>query len=303
MAYQLPNLNGLRAFEAAARKKSIKEAARELFVTPGAVSQQVKGLEEELGVQLFHRRSNRLELSGSGVELSPVLREAFTSISVALDDIKDRESLGPLTISVLSSFAAKWLVTRLGRFRELHPEIDVRISASDQLVDFESENVDLAIRYGLGDYPGLWSQWLLSEEIFPVCSPALLAGPPPILTPEDLNRYTLLHDEAYSDWEMWLRMHGIQGVNPARGTVFNDAAMVLQAALNSQGVAMTRGELAREDLEQGRLVKPFDLTLPNRSAYYVVCPENRAEWPKVAAFLEWVIAEAQKTRKAPPSRN
>jgi len=294
--FDLPSLNGLRAFEAVARKGSIREAASELFVTPGAVSQQVKVLEEALGASLFRRHKRGLILTEQGAALYPVLTEAFQSMALAINRLRENEREGPLTVSVLSSFASKWLVPRLGRFRGIHPEIDVRISATNLLTDFGRDDVDMSIRLGQGEYPGLRSDFLLAEPLYPVCSPRLLERDPPLRHPEDLRHFTLLHDENPMEWQMWLKAHGVEGIDATRGPVFNDASMVLQLAIDGQGVAMTRGELAEDDLEQGRLVKPFDLTIPYRFAYWVVCPEASADRPKIVAFREWILAEAHRGR-------
>ena len=288
----LPSLNALRAFEASARKGSIKEAAQELFVTPGAVSQQVKGLEAALGVSLFTRSRKGLRLTGAGAALYPVLSESFAAITSVLARLREREHSGPLTVSVVPSFAAKWLVPRLGRFSEQHPEIDVRISASVNLVNFDREDMDLAIRLGLGVYPGLRTDWLLTEPVIPVCSPSLLEGPHPLLAPEDLRHHTLLHDDTPREWRLWLDMQGVRGVDAERGPVFNDASLTLNAAIEGQGVAMGRGELIARDLAEGRLVRPFEMAIPFEFAYYVVCPEATADWPKIAAFRQWIMAEA-----------
>lgn len=289
---EIPSLNALRAFEAAARKGSIKEGAAELYVTPGAVSQQIKGLEEALGTSLFIRDKRGLLLTTAGAALYPVLREAFADIGTALDRLREQEQTGPLTVSMVPSFASKWLVPRLGRFRERHPEIDVRISATFHTTDFAKEGVDMAVRLGMGNFPGLREDWLLTEPLYAVCSPALLKGARPLRTPEDLRHHTLLHDETHQEWKMWLEMHGVRGVEPNRGPMFNDASMALNAAIEGQGVAMGRGELVAMDLAAGRLVRPFDLTIPFRFAYYVVCPEAVADWPKIVAFRDWILEEA-----------
>lgn len=293
MAAPLPSLNGLRAFEAAARHLSFKQAAQALFVTPGAVSQQVRALEDELGVALFRRRNRGIALTPAGEALYPVVREAFSRIAAAVDDVREHDRAGPLTVSVLASFAAKWLVPRLGRFRARHPEIDVRLSATNELVDFARDDVDMAIRLGGGRYPGLHAVHLLDDAVFPVCSPLLMQGPHPLRRPADLRHHTLLHDESPEDWRVWLRHHDVSGVDPERGPVFNDAAMALQVAIAGQGVAMSRRVLVADDLAAGRLVKPFDLDLPYQLAYYVVCPEATAQRPKVAHFREWLLAEAR----------
>ena len=298
MPYDIPTLNGLRAFEAAARLGAIKEAAIELHVTSGAVSQQVKSLEGELGAALFHRGSRGIVLTEAGAILYPVVRDAMQRISNAVEGLRDRERVGIVTVSVMPSFAAKWLVPRLGGFREAQPDIDVRISANPDKVDFSREDVDLAIRYGHGPFPGLRCDWLLGGDLFPVCAPGLLRGPHPLTSPEALRHHTLLHDETHEDWEVWLRTHRVDDVRARRGTVFTDAAMALQAAMQGQGVALGRAELVGTDLAEGRLVRPFALNLPNRNAYWVVCPESVADWPKVAAFREWVLQEAEAGRSA-----
>jgi LysR family glycine cleavage system transcriptional activator len=299
MSYELPSLNGLRAFEATARHLSFKEAARELYVTPGAVSQQVKALEEALNVQLVRRLTRAIELTEPGHALLTTLRSAFQNISDTVEALVARDSTGPLTISVLPSFAAKWLVGRLGRFQALHPDVDLRISATNHMVDFSREDVDAAIRHGTGEYPGLHSDWLLQGELMAVCSPRLLQGPRPLKTPEDLRHHTLLHATPPDEWVMWLNAHGVKGVDPARGPQFSDDALMLEAAMEGQGVAISREHLIAADLAAGLLVQPFDLTMPDRYAYYFVCPEAAVERPKIAAFRDWLLAEV---RAAPTLR-
>ena len=292
MARRLPPLNALRSFEAAARHLSFTRAAEELNVTQAAISHQVKGLEERLGVVLFRRLNRSLLLTDAGQSYLPEVRDAFDRIAEATWRITAHDSVGVLTVSVLPSFAAKWLVQRLGRFREAHPDIDVHVAPSDDLVDFARENVDLAIRYGQGEWPGLRADRLMTEEVFAVCSPNLLQGPHPLRAPADLRHHTLLHDDLRIDWRMWLMAAGVDGVDSRRGPGFTDSSMVIQAAVEGQGVALGRSALAAADLAAGRLVKPFDISLPAAVAYYVVCPEATAGRPKIVAFREWVIAEA-----------
>ena len=294
MAYDLPSLNALRAFEATARHLSFKEAARELHVTPGAVSQQVKGLEEELGLPLLRRLTRAIELTEAGQTLLGPLRDSFQRIAGTVDKLAARDSSGPLIISVLPSFAAKWLVPRLGRFRERHPEIEVHISANNELVDFSREDVDLGIRHGLGDYPGLHRERLLPGELLAVCGPALLKGPHPLKKPRDLRHHTLLHAEPGHEWSMWMEAQGIEGVDSKRGPMFSDDALMLQAAIEGQGVAISTRVLVAADLASGRLVRPFKLALSEQFAYFLVCPQANAERPKVLAFREWIISEARK---------
>ncbi len=292
MARRLPPMNTLRAFEAAARHLSFTRAADELNVTQAAVSHQIKALEEAIGVRLFRRLNRAIRLTEEGQELLSAVQKALAHLADGMERLAAPGSAGPLTVSVLPSFAWKWLVPRLGRFRQRHPEIDVRVSPSIHLVDFRSDDVDVAIRYGRGEYPGLLSVRLMTEEIFPVCSPALLQAEQPLREPDDLRHHTLIHDDASVDWATWLKGVGAQGVDPRHGPYYTDSAMVLQAAVEGQGVALARGALAADDLAAGRLVRPFDITLPSEYAYYVVCPRPSADRPKIAVFRDWLLEEA-----------
>jgi LysR family transcriptional regulator, glycine cleavage system transcriptional activator len=298
MARRLPPLNSLRAFEAAARHLSFARAADELHVTPAAVSHHVKALEEHLGAKLFRRLNRAVLLTDAGQACVADLSEAFDRMAAALERLRARGAGGPLTVSTSPALAAKWLVPRLERFQELHPEIDVRVSAAMRLVDFAREDVDVAIRYGTGAYPGLRVELLLTNEVVPVCAPALLEEPPRLRTPEDLRHHTLLHDDtrtsdgAYPNWAMWLRAAGLEDVDPTRGTRFDYPGLVLEAAAAGDGVALALSTVAAADLASGRLVKPFAVVVPTPFAYYVVCPEATAEGPKVAAFRAWLHAEA-----------
>ncbi len=220
------------------------------------------------------------------------MRKALSHLATAMEKLAAPDAGGPLTVSVLPSFASKWLVPRLGRFRERYPEIDVRIAPSIQLTDFQREDVDLGVRYGKGRYDGLHSTRLMTEDIFPVCSPALLRGPDALRRPGDLRHHTLLHDDAYVDWAMWLLVAGVQDIEPSHGPYFTDSGLVLQAAVEGQGVALARGALAADDLAAGRLVRPFDIAIPTEYAYYVVCPKATARHPKIAAFRDWLLEEA-----------
>ncbi|MEE8248257.1 MAG: transcriptional regulator GcvA [Alphaproteobacteria bacterium] len=293
MARRLPPLNALRAFEAAARHLSFTRAAQELNVTQAAVSHQVKALEERLGVKLFHRRNRALLLSEAGQAYLPPLRDAFDGLAAATERVLARDSSGALTVSALNSFAATWLVPRLKRFRELHADIEVRLTASDHLVDFAREDVDIAIRYGRGEWPGLRADRFLTEDIFPVCSPALLGGAQPLRRPGDLRHHTLLHDDMRESWRMWLLAAGVDDIDAYRGPGFSHSNLVTRAAIDAQGVALGRSALVQAELEAGTLVRPFRVSLPAEYAYYVVCPEVTAERPKEKAFRAWVLGEAR----------
>ncbi len=296
MARRLPPLNALRAFEAAARHLSFTKAAEELFVTQAAISHQVKALEESLGLQLFRRFNRRLMLTDAGQAYLPPLRDALDQIATATDRLCKAEDSAALKVSVLPSFAAKWLLPRLSRFRALHPEFDVLVHAAGHLVDFERDGVDVAIRYGRGRYPGLETTFFMDDVVFPVCSPTLLEGAKPLGKPEDLRHHTLLHDpttdDTSKDWVTWLKAAGVTGVDASRGPGFTDSSMVLQAAIEGQGVALGRSALAGNDLEAGRLVQPFGPAIPSDYRYYVVLPPGAAARPKVQVFKDWLLAEA-----------
>ncbi len=296
MTVRLPPMNTLRAFEAAARHLSFTHAAAELHVTQAAVSHQIRTLEEALGVRLFRRLNRAIRLTEEGQQFVSEVRKALSHLATAMEKLAAPDAGGPLTVSVLPSFAAKWLVPRLGRFRERHPEIDVRVSPSIQLTDFQRDDVDLGVRYGKGKYEGLHSVRLMTEDIFPVCSPKLLSGAKALRQPADLRHHTLLHDDGYVDWAMWLLVAGVQDIPPTQGPFFTDSALVLQAAVEGQGVALARGALAADDLAAGRLVKPFDIAIPTEYAYYIVCPKATAQHPKIAAFRDWLLAEAGANR-------
>lgn len=299
MSRRLPPLNSLRVFEAVARHLSITKAADELNVTPAAVSHQVKTLEDHLGVPLFHRVNRNLLLTDAGQACLPGIREGFECLSAAIQEIDNLGDAGILSVSVAPSFAAKWLVPRLDSFAAQHPDIDVRVSASMHLMDFERDNVDLAIRYGAGRYPNLQVERLLKEEVFPVCSPKLLESEQPLSSPECLRDHTLLHDDSPEDdiscptWSMWLKAAGIGEVDGSRGPRFNQSSLVIEAAVLGRGVAMAKARLAAADLAEGRLVKPFEGSLPVDFAYYIVCPEAKLKLRKVSVFRDWLREQAE----------
>ncbi len=298
MVRRLPSLNALRAFEAAARHLSFTRAAEELHVTQAAISHQVKALEEHLGRKLFRRLNRALLLTDDGQAYLPSVSRAFTLLNDATSDLLTTQAPGPLTVSALPSFAARWLVPRLGRFRQIRPDIDLRIDPSAALSDFAGGDVDVGIRYGRGKYPGMRADWLMTEDIFPVCSPALLEGPHPLQDPGDLEHQVLLHDDGHGDWRTWLLAAGADRVDATRGPIFTDSSMLIQAAMAAQGVALARGVLAADELAAGRLVRPFTLSLPTEYAYYLVCPINTAEQPKIAAFRDWLLREARRESSA-----
>jgi LysR family glycine cleavage system transcriptional activator len=292
MPRRLPSLNALKAFEAAARHGSFTTAAGELHVTQGAVSHQVKALELDLGMKLFHRERQRLAITAAGRSYLEVVRDAFDRLSFGTETLLQRQRAGVLTVTVSPNFAAKWLVHRLGRFAEAHPGVDLRVSASTHHVDFAREDIDLAIRHGDGQWPGLHVARLCAEELFPVCGPKLARGRCALRSPADLKRHTLLHVDDRRDWDRWLAEAGVADAASARGLVFNQASLAIDAAVEGQGVALARTALAAWDILAGRLVRPFALALKVPYAYWIVCPKSTAALPKISAFRDWLLAEA-----------
>ena len=298
---RLPPLNALRAFEAAARHRSFTKAADELFVTQAAVSHQIKGLETHLGLRLFYRFNRRLELTEAGRSYLPSLSDAFDQIDLATKRLSSQGEDRNLKISVLHSFAIKWLMPRLAGFSERHPEINVLISGSDETIDFDRDDFDLALRYGAGHYPGLATDLIMPDKVFPVCSPRLLKGRKPLKGPGDLRHHTLLHDnmglgnEMFQEWGHWLNVAGVEGVDHSKGPAFSHLSMVLSAAIDGQGVALGRLSLAAEDLNAGHLICPFGPVIDANYAYYMVAPRRTAEMAKVRNFRQWLLEEAAKT--------
>ena len=293
MARRLPSLNALKAFEAAARYESFTKAAAELHVTQGAVSHQVKALEGELGLKLFLRQRQRLNITEAGRAYLAVVRDAFDRLASGTEHLLQRQKTGVLCVTTSPNFAAKWLVHRLGHFAETYPDIDLRISASLHHVDFAREDIDMAVRHGDGHWPGLNVTRLASEQLFPVCSPRLLRGPHALRSPNDLKHHTLLHLDDRRDWLKWLDAAGVADADLSRGAVFNQASMAIDAAIDGQGIALARTALAAWDLRMGRLARPFDLALSVTYAYWIVCPHAHADLPKVATFRQWLLAQAE----------
>ncbi len=288
MIRRLPPLNALKAFEAAARHESFTRAAEELSVTQGAVSQQVKALEATLGVRLFNRERQRLAITAAGREYLGVVRDALDRIALGTQKLVQQQNAGVLTVSTSPDFAAKWLVQRLGRFAESHAGIDLRVSATAHHVDFAREDVDLAVRHGDGDWAGLDVVRLCAERLFPVCSPKLARR---ISKASDLLKFPLLRLDDWATWMRWFAAAGVEGP-VAHGPVMNRASMLIDAAIDGQGVALARTALAAADLINGRLVRPIDVSLRMSSSYWIVCPKATSRTPKIATFRDWLLAEA-----------
>ena len=293
MARQLPPLNALRAFEAAARHESFTRAADELYVTQGAVSHQVKALEETLGVQLFNRKPQGLMITQAGQDYLEVVRDAFDRLALGTDRLLQRQNSKILTVSTSRNFASKWLVHRLGKFAEAFPDIDLRISASSHVVDFAREDVDVAIRNTSGKLSGLEGTRLYKEELFPVCSPELAQRVSKPNAYSEILNLPMLHLDNREDWGKWLDAAGIDKKEQQiiSGPIMNQSGMIIDACVDGQGVALARTALVAQDLIAGRLVRPFNLSLPVNYAYWVVCPKATAQLPKIEMFKKWICAE------------
>jgi LysR family glycine cleavage system transcriptional activator len=275
---------------------SFTVAASELNVTQTAISHQIRRLEQELGIRLFVRQNRALALTPEAKDYLPGVRAAFNDLRLATDRLLRKDDDHVLTISTLASLAAKWLLPRLSAFQEAHPGIDVRITTSTALVDFRAGDVDAAIRYGRGHWPGLRADWLMADQLFPVCSPALLTGNRPLRCPEDLRDHVLLHtSNIYTDdWRLWLTAAGLPAnLSTHPGTTFDLILMTVQAAIDGIGVAMGRTSYVEADIAKGRLVVPFKITLPADAGFYLVSPEAGADSPKLRAFRQWLIASVQ----------
>lgn len=298
MSRRLAHLNALRAFEATARLGSFVAAAAELAVTPAAVGQQVRSLEDYFGVALFERRGKALVLTQAARGVLPDVQDAFDRLASASNRLRDARLGSVLTVSMPPSFAAKWLIPRLERFRVAQPEVDLRLDTTDRLVDLPREGVALAIRYGTGRYPGLTSVPLLSEAVFPVCSPLLLTRVRKVRRADDLRHFKLIHDttlEAHASfptWATWLKSAGARGVDPRRGLRIGSSIMALQAAIDGQGIALGRSVIAANDLAEGRLVRPLAAAFPTNYAYYLVQPRDTALAAPANAFAAWLRQEA-----------
>lgn len=288
---RLPPFGALRAFEAAARHLSFTRAAQELCVTQAAISHQVRQLEDWLGEPMFTRRGHSLTLTRKGASYLAALSQAFDRIAGATGRVREAEE-GPLRITVLPSFASRWLLPRLPAFRASHPEVDLRVTSSLEIWEGGAE-FDAGIRSGLGRWAGLKADLLARESLSPVCSPALALGPPLLAEPADLASVPLLHDQPRAGWEQWCR-HANVSLDLSQGPVFNDSALVLQAAVEGQGVALGRLTLAADDLRKGRLVRLFDLVLPNDYSYWLVYPRAAAQRPGLVEFRRWLLEEARR---------
>jgi LysR family glycine cleavage system transcriptional activator len=292
-------LNALRAFETSARNLSFVKASKELSVTPAAVSHQVKKLEEFLGLPLFRRLQGGLLLTESGQLLSAELREVFLRLDKAMERVIDSDSRGTITLSVAPTFAVMWLIPRLQKFYALHPDIDVRISTSLGLVDFQRDDFDAVIRLGSGQWFGLETIKLFDESLTPMCSPSLLEGPDALNRPDDLRKHVLLHNHSMDydpnapTWRTWLDAAGVSNVEASRGTHFSLPDHGLQASIDGAGVVLGWRFLSAKDVAAGRVVEPFDLTLPLGSSFYLAYPQAHSLRPNIATLRDWLLQEVR----------
>jgi len=289
----LPPLNALRAFETTARHLSVKAAAQELHVTPGAVSQMIKTIEGHLGIRLFERSRRGMLLTEAGQSYLPPIRNAFRQIGDASRRVASAAETGLLTVSVTPFFAATWLVPRLQSFQDAYPQIDLQVIASNTLANFSRDGVDVAVRHGLGRYAGLASDRVVSVEIVPVAAPALVERLGRPTMPAALTRWPLVHDAERKGWQLWFQAQDIAEIPPPRGPSFDDAALLLQAVRAGQGAGLLPAALTAGDVAEGRLVRLADTTMLEAFAYYLVYPDERGASPKIAAFRQWILDMAR----------
>ncbi|HEX6137578.1 MAG TPA: transcriptional regulator GcvA [Casimicrobiaceae bacterium] len=299
MATRIPPMQALRAFEAAARAGSLTRAAEALSLTHGAISHQIKALEESLGVRLVERAGRGIRVTDDGERLATRLRAALAEIADAVREASERRNPRQLRVSVTPSFAARWLLPRLGNFLARHRDIDLDVRSSFALVDFRRDDTDLAIRYGYGSWPDVKTEHLMDDAFFPVCSPRILPALP--AHPRDLARYTLLRSDD-EPWKPWFEAVGLDWPEPTRGPIFNDSSFMLYAAAGAQGVALARSSLVASDVRNGILVRLFDIDVPAPRRYYLVYPPRLAGSAKLAAFREWLLEEigGEEAMGAPP---
>lgn len=294
MSLSLPLL-ALRTFVEVGQRGSIKASAQALHVTPGAVSQQIRLLEDRVGVPLFTRERQGLRLTEAGARVYPALQQAFEQIEKAARSLKEIKSRQTLTISTVAAFAASWLVPRLGHFNERHPHIEVRVEATSTVVDMRQGRVDVALRHGLGVYPGLHVTRLMAPVLVPVACPGLVTTNAAIKKAEDCLKYPLLHDSDRADWALWLAAHGVaEDARAERGTAFEDDFLLIRAAEAGQGLALVPQEYAKTEIAAGRLVQVLNKPWPARFAYYVVTRAEAEQRQEVTAFVDWIVEEAQR---------
>ena len=289
---RLPNLAALRAFEAAARHENFSRAAEEVHLTHGAISHQIRALEEDLGLQLFARNGKRIAITPEGLRFASVIRKSLGEIANAAEELKSSARVKRLLISAVPSLAARWLSVRMGKFIDRHPDIEVTLQTSTELVDLTRSQVDICVRFGTGVYPGVKSEWLIGDFLYPVASPRFRGGKLP-QKPSDLTPDMLLRSDGDETWGRWFGAAGVNLPEPSGGLVFDDSSMLLRSAAAGHGIAMARHLIAMPEIADGDLVRLFDVAVPTRYAYYIVYTERAFEKPQVRAFRDWLVAEAK----------
>jgi len=266
-------------------------------VTPAAVSQQIKNLEDILGVELFQREGRNTTLTEAGRQLLPGIEAGFEELENAVRLCRAYGETKHISCSTVGGFASRWLVPRLPRWSETNPDVDVRISTSRDLVGLQGQGIDLAIRLGSGDDPGFHTEFLIKEQVVPLCSPMLLLGEPPLNSPEDLRQHQLIHftpaaGQLNTRWSDWLEIAGVLDVDLSRGIFLNDGLAALSAAIAGQGIVLAPRVIASRELELETLVIPFDIELPTDLAWYIIMPKAYLDRPEIIAFRDWLLAEA-----------
>jgi LysR family glycine cleavage system transcriptional activator len=289
MARKLPPLNSLKSFEAAGRLLSFTLASQELNVTQAAISHQIKVIEDFLGVSLFYRQPRKLVLTDQGKALLPEVIDAFDTLATAIGTVSKDPDNSLLSVRLAPSFAAKWLSPKLKYFWLQNPEIDLCLFHAHTAVDFDREDIDIAVTYGKGDWTGVVSDKLFSLDFSPVCAPSFLENAKPLNDMNNLKYYTLLHDANYECWEEWLKLASVRDTPSNKGTIIDDTNVLIQAAVDGQGVALGSTTFVQDHLDAGRLIKPFDITLVNDFAYYIVYPKSHLKNPAVCAFRNWLL--------------
>ena len=298
MEQKLPPLNALKAFESAARHLSVKLAAEELCVTPGAVSQMLKTLELHLGTKLFERVPRGIYLTDAGRDYLPSIRNAFRQIAEASRRVAASNDLGLLTVSVTQFFASAWLVPRMASFQGAHPEIDLQIVTSSALVDFSRNGVDVAVRHGLGRYPGLRSDRVVTVEMVVVAAPSLVTRLGRPQSPADLAHWPQVHDAERKGWSLWFQSNDVEEVRAPRGPSFDDTGLLLTAVLSGQGAGLLPAAMVENEIRDGALIQLLETAQMEEFAYYLVCPDNRQHLPKIAAFREWILGPVAQSASA-----
>ena len=295
MNRRLPPLNALRAFEAGARHLKFARAADELAVTPTAISHQIRHLEDWFGVALFSRNKRQLTLTDSGAQLYPVVSQALDRIAEVSCRIHQSIDRATLTVSVTPTFGSRWLASRLGRFWAAYPEIDLRIHHSVQLIDFKRDDVDLAIRWGLGPWPDVVSEKLIDAAAVPMCSPAKLKGLHPLLTPSDLRNHILLHETNHQEWSEWMIAAGLDEADGQRGPVLDDPNSLVRAAIEGHGVFLGTPTMFSTEIDNGTLIQPFATFSELEPAYFLVYPEEAIQQQKIQAFRDFLLSEVHES--------